>query len=64
MISLFDYLGKAAGKELGEKVNKYAKIRKVKVGARYVETPVYKGFVMLYTPEFLDEFFEAQKIFN
>jgi hypothetical protein len=27
MISLYDYLGKAAGSELGKKVNEYSQIR-------------------------------------
>jgi hypothetical protein len=32
MISLFDYLGKAAGSELGKKVNAYAYIREAETG--------------------------------
>lgn len=64
MISLYDYLGKAAGNELGKKVNEYAQIRKATVGIRYVENPVYKGKVMLYEREFLDEFFQMQKLFS
>lgn len=64
MISLYDYLGKAAGSELGKQVNAYAYIRQAETGLRYVENPVYKGKIMLYTREFLDEFFLVQKIFN
>ena len=31
MVSLYDYLGRAAGAELGAKVNTYATIRKAKI---------------------------------
>tara|TARA_R100000951_G_scaffold81680_1_gene69319 strand:+ start:661 stop:873 length:213 start_codon:yes stop_codon:yes gene_type:complete len=62
MISLYDYLGKAAGKELGNKVNTYARLRKQPFKQRYVENPVYKGRVFLYTKEFLDEYFKVQEI--
>ena len=64
MISLYDYLGKPAGSELGKKVNAYAYIRQTETGLRYVENPVYKGKIMLYTREFLDEFFRVQEIFS
>ena len=46
MISLYDYLGKAAGSELGKKVNEYSQIRGAQVGQRYVENPQYKGKIM------------------
>jgi hypothetical protein len=64
MISLYDYLGRAAGFELGKKVNAYAYIRQAETGVRYVENPVYKGKIMLYTREFLDEFFRVQEMFK
>ena len=64
MISLFDYLGRAAGSELGKKVNDYSQIRGAQVSQRYVENPVYKGKIMLYTREFLDEFFRVQEMFK
>lgn len=64
MISLYDYLGKAAGSELGKQVHAYACIRQEKTGLRYIENPAYKGNIMLYTKEFLDEFFLVQKIFG
>jgi hypothetical protein len=63
MISLYDYLGKAAGKELGGKVWQYSLIRGVVSGFRTIENPAYKGIVALYPKEFLDEFFLVQKIF-
>ena len=64
MLSLYDYLGHAAGKELGEQVAAYAKVRKVRHGIRHVSNPSYTGPVMLYTREFLDEYFEVKKLFE
>ena len=64
LLSLFDYLGYPAGKELGEQVAAYAKIRKAKCSTRYVNTLTYTGPVMLYTKEFLNEYFEAKKVFE
>ena len=64
MLSLYDYLGHAAGKELGKQVADYAKLRKAKCDTRYVSNPSYTGDVMLYTKEFLDEYFQAKQIFE
>jgi hypothetical protein len=64
MLSLYDYLGYAAGNELGQSVADYAKIRKVKGGVRSVSNVKYKGNVMLYTKEFLDEYFIVEKLFK
>jgi hypothetical protein len=57
MISVFDYLGRAGGKELCGRINLYAK----KVGAKFekirdVSNPKYTGLVTLYEEEFLDEY--------
>jgi hypothetical protein len=59
-ISLYDYLGKAAGADLGKQVNEYAQIRKQLHKVRYVDNPTYKGYVNLYTREFLQEFFQTK----
>jgi len=64
MLSLFDYLGYPAGNELGEQVAAYAKIRKAKCNTRYVSNPKYTGNVMMYTKEFLDEYFQAKQLFE
>jgi len=64
MLSLFDYLGQPAGKELGAQVAAYAKIRKASYSSRYVTNPKYSGPVLLYTKEFLDECFLIKKIFT
>lgn len=64
LLSLYDYLGYPAGNKLGEQVAAYAKIRKAKCSTRHVNTLTYTGPVMLYTKEFLNEYFEAKKVFE
>ena len=64
MFSLYDYLGHAAGKKLGEQVAAYAKLRKAKFGTKSVSNPAYQGHVMVYTKRFLDECFNAKKVFT
>jgi hypothetical protein len=64
MLSLYDYLGHAAGKKLGEQVAAYAKLRKAKYGTKEVSNPAYQGEVMVYTKAFLDECFNAKKVFE
>jgi hypothetical protein len=64
MLSLYDYLGHAAGKKLGEQVAAYAKIRKAKYGTKQVSNPAYQGEVMVYTKSFLNECFNAKKVFE
>ena len=57
MMSLYDYLGRAAGPELGQQVANAATKAGVKFETRYVETRTYKGDVMLYPKAFLDLYF-------
>jgi len=64
MLSLYDYLGRAAGHKLGEQVAAYAKLRKARYATRHISNPAYQGEVMLYTKEFLDECFNAKKVFD
>ena len=59
MMSLYDYLGRAAGPELGQKVSKAAAAAGVKGSMREVSNPVYKGPVMLYPKAFLDLYFKG-----
>ena len=59
MMSLYDYLGRAAGPELGQNVAKAAAKKKVKFDTRFVEQGGYKGDVMLYPKWFLDEYFSG-----
>ena len=64
MMSLYDYLKRPAGKQLGEQVAAYAKLRKAKFGTKHVSNPAYQGEVMTYTKAFLDECFNAKKVFE
>ena len=64
LISLYDYLGYPAGRELGKQVANYGKIRKTSFGRKQVNTKTYNGEVILYLPEFLDEFFTVKKLFE
>jgi len=64
MLSLYEYLKRPAGSKLGEQVAAYAKLRKARYGTKQVSNPVYKGYVMTYTKAFLDECFNAKKVFE
>ena len=58
MMSLYDYLGRAAGMELGDQVAKVATNVGVKMDTRYVSNTKYTGNVTLYTEEFLKLYFQ------
>ena len=57
LLSLYDYLGHAAGVKLGDEVNKVAQLRDIPARTRQVNNPKYEGKVMLYPKWFLDEYF-------
>jgi len=59
MLSLFDYLGKPAGQELGGEVVKAAMAHSnyIPIKRRYVSTKFYNGEVNLFPREFLNEYF-------
>ena len=57
MISLYDYLGKAAGSELGKAVSTAAKLANIKV----TSNSKYTGKIMLYPKEFLVNYFNPNK---
>ena len=59
MISLYDYLGRAAGPDLGKQVAIAASKAGVKSGIREVSHVGYKGPIMLYPKTFLDNFFSG-----
>jgi hypothetical protein len=63
MMSLYDYLGKAAGSELGKQVAETAVQLKETIQKRYVTNTRYKGEILLYRREFLDEYF-GKKIYE
>ena len=57
MLSLYDYLGKAAGQELGKDVFVAAAAKKVNTITKQVSNPVYKGKIVMYPKSFLNEYF-------
>ena len=59
MMSLYDYLGRPAGSELGQRVAAAAAQNKIKFETREVSTNTYTGKIMLYPKSFLDQFFSG-----
>ena len=59
MISLYDYLGRAAGSELGKQVATAAAKAGVKHEIREVSNSKYTGPIMLYPKSFLDLYFKG-----
>jgi hypothetical protein len=53
-LSLYDYLGKAAGNELGMQVSQAAYQAGIKPEEREISNPKYTGKVHLYPKDFLD----------
>ena len=60
MISLYDFLGRAAGAELGKKVAEAAAAKKVGFQTKEVVTKTYTGTIMMYPVEFLEEYFKTK----
>jgi hypothetical protein len=56
-LSLYDYLKRPAGGELGREVAQAASKAGVKLETREVSTPNYTGIVYLYPNDFLDFYF-------
>jgi hypothetical protein len=56
-LSLYDYLGKPAGKELGGEVAQAAYHGGIKPQERQISNPKYTGAVHLYPKDFLDFYF-------
>lgn len=61
MMSLYDFLGRAAGGELGKQVAEAAAKAKVGFELKEVSNPKYKGSVMMYPKSFLTEYFNNQQ---
>jgi len=59
MVSLYDYLGRAAGPDLGQEVATAARKAGVKGEIREVSNPKYRGPVMLWPTAFLDLYFRG-----
>lgn len=58
MMSLYDYLGYAAGNTLGKEVAAAAQSLNVPVKMRQVSNSVYTGLVCLYPKDFLTIYFK------
>ena len=56
-MSLFEYLGHAAGSELGKEVAETAVKLKETIHKKYIENTRYKGEILMYRREFLDTYF-------
>lgn len=61
LVSLYDYLGYAAGGTLGKEVADAAVKAKETIGKREVSNKKYNGSVMLYRKTFLKEFFDKKQ---
>jgi len=61
MLSLYDYLGRAAGSILGKQVATCAAKKKVKHETRFVENLKYTGDIMLYPETFLKFYFNGSR---
>ena len=58
-MSLYDYLGKPAGSNLGEQVFRAASISRIPVKTKEVTTPKYKGKIMMYPENWLIGYFST-----
>jgi hypothetical protein len=63
MMSLYEYLGRAAGPMLGKEVADTAVKLRETIQEQNVSNPKYTGKVKLYRREFLDEYF-GKKIYD
>jgi len=59
-MSLYDYLGKPAGSDLGKQVYLSAVRKNITVELREISNPKYTGNVMLYPESFLKEYFKPK----
>jgi hypothetical protein len=57
MVSLYDYLKKPAGPELGKQVASAAMNEKIRMESKQVANPKYKGNILMYPKTWLDEYF-------
>ena len=57
-MSLYDFLGKAAGGALGKDVFEESKKLNIKTQTKDVSNPKYSGKIMMYPIEFLNLYFK------
>jgi hypothetical protein len=58
-MSLYDYLGKPAGSDLGNQVFRAASVSRIPVKTKEVTTPKYKGKIMMYPENWLIGYFST-----
>jgi hypothetical protein len=63
-LSLYDYLGKAAGNKLGFEVAQAATDAGVKTEIREISNPKYTGKVSLYPKDFLEFYFREPESYQ
>jgi hypothetical protein len=61
MMSLYEFLGKPAGNDLGKKVYLAARAKGANFSQREVSNSKYTGMVMTYPESFLKEYFNSEK---
>ena len=57
MLSLYDYLNRAAGSALGKKVAAEAGKQGVLIETKEISNPSYEGKILMYPKQFLDNYF-------
>lgn len=57
-MSLFDFLGKAAGPDLGKEVFNQAKALNIPTKVKTVSNPKYSGTIIMYPKDFLSLYFK------
>jgi len=61
-LSLYDYLGRPAGKQLGKEVRAEAKKQNQEVQTRDIHAGRYHGKVTMYNRAFLDQYFKEKPL--
>ena len=62
MLSLYDYLDKPAGSELGKKIAQQATEQKIVIVTKYVSNPKYTGQILMYPKDWLDKMFSQSNL--
>ena len=63
-ISTYEFLGRAAGSELGTEVHKMAKYLGEEIAYKQVETPYYTGSIAYYPTHFLNYIFTLPRVYT
>ena len=58
-VSLYDFLGRAAGSQLGKEVYRAAQLSSQPTIIKQVSNPKYTGKIVMYQPEFLRKYFNG-----